>query len=84
MAKKRETISENRLRKVFAEADRNHDQHLTREECFAALKQLGHVMDERGIKRVMAIMDKNGDGSISFRGRYYIYLYLNVYRYSRP
>ena len=71
VAKKRQPVSEDRLRRVFREADRNHDQQLTREECFAALKQLGHVLDDRGIKRVMNIMDKNGDGNISFRGKYY-------------
>ena len=69
VSKKRVSTSQEQLWRVFHDADRDHDQYLTRTECFAALKQLGHVMDDRGIKRVMSIMDKNGDGRISFQGK---------------
>ena len=50
--------------------DRNKDGFLDRNECFFALKQLGHVLDERGLQQVTRLMDKNGDGRISFQGRY--------------
>lgn len=82
IAKKRQSIDQDRLLRVFQEADRDHDQHLTRTECLAALKQLGHVMDDNGIRRVMGMMDKNGDGRISFRGnetapfQYVVYILL--------
>lgn len=62
-------MSKDRLKRVFREADRNHDQYLTKDECLAALKQLGHVMDDKGIRRVMDMMDKNHDGRVSFKGK---------------
>lgn len=65
--KKREAVGEDKLHRVFRECDRNKDGYLTREECFAALKQLGHVMDGKGLERVMRLMDKNQDGVVSFR-----------------
>ncbi|XP_066915428.1 calmodulin-4-like isoform X3 [Clytia hemisphaerica] len=67
IAKKREHVSGDRLRRVFQEADRDRDGYLTTDECLAALKQLGHVMDDKGIRRVMGLMDKNNDGMITFQ-----------------
>jgi len=65
--KKRDSVpSIERLREVFTTNDRNQDGHLNHEECFLSLKQLGHVLDDPGLKRVISIMDKNGDGRISF------------------
>lgn len=67
LIKKREPVSEDRLYRVFKESDRNKDGYLTTDECFAALKQLGHVMDGKGLERVMGLMDRNHDGMVSFR-----------------
>lgn len=49
---------------------------MTKEECFGALKRLGHVMDDKGIKRVMEYADKDGNGRIDFEG---IFTYLLIF-----
>ena len=77
IAKKREHVSGDRLRRVFQEADRDRDGYLTTDECFAALKQLGHVMDDKGIRRVMGLMDKNNDGMVTFQGNIFSFMFSN-------
>ena len=67
--KKTEAPTLERIKEVYMINDRDKDGFLDRDECFFALKQLGHVLDERGLQRVTRLMDKNGDGRISFQGR---------------
>ena len=69
LQKKTQAPTLERIKEVYMINDRDKDGFLDRDECFFALKQLGHVLDERGLQRVTRLMDKNGDGRISFQGR---------------
>lgn len=73
------TPSEERMRQVFKQADRNGNGTLALNECLTAMKQLGHVMDDRGIRRVMEVMDKDDSGVISYEGVYKLLLFSAIH-----
>ena len=52
---------------MFRQVDKDRDGSLTRDETIAALKMLRRNMTDEGLTRVMQIMDKNGDGGVSFQ-----------------
>ena len=57
-----------RIKEVYQANDRNKDGYLDHNEVFMALRQLGHTLDQSGMQRVINLMDKNGDGVVSFNG----------------
>lgn len=58
------------MKEVFIRTDRDGDGYLNQKECHAALKQLGHVLTEKGLERVMKLTDANHDGKVDFMGKF--------------
>ena len=66
------------LKEVFKKVDKDNDGSLTKQECIQAMKMLRKNLDERGLTRVMQLMDKNNDGGISFCGKILFMFYFRL------
>ena len=62
---KQNSYSHDRVKEVYRKVDRDKDGSLTKEECLEAMKMLGKHLDDRGLTRIMELMDTSNDGGIS-------------------
>ena len=68
ISKNKKGASIERVKEVFLQSDLDRNGFLSTEECYIALRSLGHDMNDAGLKRIMQLADKNKDGRVSFMG----------------
>jgi Ca2+-binding EF-hand superfamily protein len=66
MAQHRPPAEEEYFRNMFDLADESGIGQLGKREILGLMRELGRELDERELKTAMALMDEDGDGSVSW------------------